>query len=154
MYRTITAILFLTIAFSAFSQTTVTRKLDSMGIKNPAITDNPSALIKKMYRFDENKMKGAVLVFTFRELKLDVFAVVMQSGTSFTVQSIEAVNPKAYGSVMMGRINTSLARWNNMKESAIPDTISSATRYSKVQYSEIRDVLASAFSILNNTSVE
>ncbi len=154
MYRTLIAFLFFIIGFSAFSQTPVLKKLDELGVKNATVRDNPTAAIKKMYLFDENNLNGALIVFTLRELKLDVFAVLIRSGSAFTVRSIAAVNQKAYGTVMMGRINTALSRWDNMQESAIPDAISSATRYAKAQYSEIRDVVAGAFSILRKTSVQ
>ncbi len=134
--------------FSAFSQAPVTQKLDILGVKNAVVSDKPSSLIIKMYRFDENRIKGAIIVFTLRELKLDVFAVILQSGASFTVQSIEAVNPKAFGTVMMGRIKASLARWDNMKDSAIPDAVSSSTKYAKAAYTEIGEVANNAIALL------
>ncbi len=152
MNRTIMALLIFSVGFLAFSQTPVTQKLDALGVKNATIKDNPSALIKKMYQFDENKVKGAIIVFALKELKLDVVAVIMQSGTAFTVVSVEALNPKAFSALMMGRIKASLSRWDNMKDNKIPDAVSSATRYSKALFVEIGNVAENAFSILKNTA--
>jgi len=132
----------------AFSQEAVYTKLNGMGVKNSTGKNNPAKNIKKMYIFNENNVKGGIIVFTLNEVKMDVFATVIQTGNDFKIMSVEPVNNTAYNKDMMSQLNGSFAKWNNVPESGIPDAVSSATKHSKGIYSEIQAAVVNGIAVL------
>jgi len=124
----------LSMVLCAFSQEAVQAKLAKLGIKSVQVANNPAPTVQKVYKFNENNLDGGIIVFTLKDLKIDVFATVMRTSSGFVVQSIEPVNANAYNQERMGQLADSFSWWNNVNENKIPDVVSSATRHSKRIY--------------------
>lgn len=148
MKRFICLLVLFGVTFFVFSQEIIQTKLSSMGIKNTKITDNPSPKILKMYAFNENTANGGIIVFKVTNIKTDIFATIVKSGTSFMVVSVEAVNSQVYNKKTMDQLNEAFAKWNNITEKNIPDAVSSATKHSKGIYVEIQGAVADGIKIL------
>ena len=148
MKKTVLALVVLSMALCAFSQEAVQAKLAKMGIKSVQTASNPAPAVLKVYKFNENNLDGGIIVFTLKDLKIDVFATVMRTTAGFVVQSIEPVNAKAFNQERMGQLADSFSWWNNVNENNIPDVVSSATRHSKGIYPEISAAVTAGLKIL------
>jgi Holliday junction resolvasome RuvABC DNA-binding subunit len=133
---------------SAFAQETVQAKLTALGAQNVQAVQNPTPKVKTLYRFTGSSGTGAVIVFALKGIKTDAFAVLTKTGDVWTIVSVEAVNPKAYGKGTMTKLNESFARWNGTKEAQIPDAVSQATKHSKDIYEDIRIAATEALGYL------
>jgi len=148
MKKIVLVMALLSLAVCAFSQEAVQAKLAKLGIKSVQVANNPSPTILKVYKFTENNLDGGIIVFTLKDLKLDVFATVMRTASGFVVQSIEPVNANTYNQERMGQLADSFSWWNNVKEANIPDVVSSATRHSRVIYPAISAAVTSGIKLL------
>jgi len=138
----------LSMVLCAFSQEAVQAKLAKLGIKSVQVANNPAPTVQKVYKFNENNLDGGIIVFTLKDLKIDVFATVMRTSSGFVVQSIEPVTANAYNQERMGQLADSFSWWNNVNENKIPDVVSSATRHSKRIYPEISDAVTAGLKLL------
>ena len=148
MKKMIVTLALLTMVVCAFSQEAVQAKLVKLGIKSVQAASNPSPNILKLYKFNENNLNGGIIVFTLKDLKIDVFATVMKTTAGFVVQAIEPVNANAYNQERMGQLADSFSWWNNVNAKNIPDVVSSATRHSKGIYPEISDSITAGIKFL------
>jgi hypothetical protein len=148
MKRILLMLIMLSAVYCAFSQEAVQAKLAKLGIKTVQVANNPSPVVLKVYKFNENNLDGGIIVFTLKDLKIDVFATVMRTQSGFVVQSIEPVNANAFNRERMGQLADSFSWWNNVNENKIPDVVSSATRHSRGIYPEIRDALTAGLKLL------
>ena len=148
MKKLLLVVVMLSVVCFAFSQEAVQAKLVKLGIKTVQTASNPSPTIQKIYKFKENNLDGGIIVFTLKDLRIDVFATVMRTSAGFVVQSIEPVNANAFNQERMGQLADSFSWWNNVNAKSIPDVVSSATRHSKGIYPEISDAITAGIKIL------
>ena len=148
MKKVIYFIIFLSTAISLSSQEIVKTKLTNLGVKKYIIENNPTKNIQSIYTFNENSTKGGIILFNLTEIKLDVFATIIQTATDYTVTSLEPINSNAYNTKMMGQLLQSFSRWKNIKEKSIIDVVSSATKHSRGIYLQIQKALVDGIVIL------
>jgi hypothetical protein len=148
MKKLICSLFLICLVVSLFSQEAVQTKLANLGIKASTLTNTPTKNILKIYTFSENNINGGIIVFTLKEIKTDVFATIVKSGSEYIVMSIEPVNANAYGKSTMKQLNGSFSRWNNTQEKNIPDAVSSATKHSSGIYKEIQTAVAEGITYM------
>ena len=150
MKRFICMIVLLSVTICLSSQEIVKTKLTNLGVKKYVIENNPTKNIQMIYTFNETNAKGGIIVFNLTEIKLDVFATIIQSANDYTVTSVEPINSNAYSTKMMGQLLQSFSRWKNVKEKNIADVVSSATKHSTGIYIQIQKVLSEGIAILKS----
>jgi hypothetical protein len=148
MKRLLALVALFGLAAAAWSQDAVLAKMKTLAVQKYVATDNPTKNVKKLYVFRDADKKGGIAVVTLAEIRMDVFVSIELVGGVYTVLAVEPVNNKAYPANQMQQLYDSFSRWAKVKESAIPDVVTGATRHSKGIYADLRVAVADAIALL------
>lgn len=140
------------LSVGAFAQDAIAAKIDGMGVKAYSVKEAPSKEIKKLYVFNEAKIKGGVAVYKSSELRVDIYIVIVQKGSSWEISSVGMVDTRKEAGVRGGQIKAAYDKLKGTKDTMVLDAISSATRHCKGILREVEYIFGKAVAMLKTGS--
>jgi hypothetical protein len=136
--------------FAVAAQDQIQTHINSLGIKNVTVNENPGNYLKKVYILNDQGKKGGIIVFYYSEVRTDVFVTLLKNSNGYFVQSINLINSGTMNQGRLKDIKAGLAKLNNLNEKQLPDAISSATRHTQGMYSIIQAAMKNGIPIIES----